>query len=68
MLNDNEIKKYEIIEEVVNGLKTRKEAAEELNLFLKQIERLKITYRSKGKEGFIHGNRGKKNLIKNRKL
>ena len=37
------------------------EASIELKLSLKQIDRLKKIYYSKGKDGFIHGNRGKEN-------
>ena len=61
MLNDKENKKYETIEKVINGFMTRKEASIELKLSLKQIDRLKNIYYSKGKDGFIHGNRGKEN-------
>ncbi len=61
MLNDKESKKYETIEKVINGFMTRKEASIELKLSLKQIDRLKNIYYSKGKDGFIHGNRGKEN-------
>ena len=61
MLNDKENKKYEIIEKVANGLMTRKEASVELDLSLKQIDRLKKIYHSEGKDGFIHKNRGKEN-------
>ena len=61
MLNDKENKKYETIEKVINGFMTRKEASIELKLSLKQIDRLKSIYYSKGKDGFIHGNRGKVN-------
>ena len=61
MLNDNEKKKFEIIEEVVKGKITRKEAMIELKLSRQQIYRLIILYNSKGQEGFIHGNRGKPN-------
>lgn len=61
MLNDKESQKYEIIEKVVNGLMTRKEASIELKLSLKQIDRLKNIYHSEGKEGFVHKNRGKAN-------
>ena len=61
MLNDKESKKYETIEKVINGFITRKEASIELKLSLKQIDRLKTLYYSEGKEGFIHGNRGKPN-------
>ena len=64
MLNDKENKKYETIEKVINGFMTRKEASIELKLSLKQIDRLKNIYYSKGKDGFIHGNRGKLNLNK----
>ena len=61
MLNDNERKKYETIEKVMNGLKTRKEASIDLNLSLKQIDRLKRIYCSEGENGFIHKNRGRSN-------
>ena len=61
MLNNNEKRKYETIEKVINGFMTRKEASMELNLSLKQIDRLKKIYCSEGKNGFIHKNRGKKN-------
>ena len=61
MLNDKEMKKYETIDKVINGKITRKEASAELNLTLKQIDRLKRTYITEGKDGFIHKNRGKEN-------
>ena len=64
MLNDNEKKKYETISKLVHGEITRKEASNELNLSLKQIDRLKKTYLNEGKSGFIHGNRGKENKNK----
>ena len=68
-LNDKELMKYEIIEMVVLGKKTRKEASFELNLSLKQIDRLKKVYITCGKVGFIHKNRGKNNPNKkDRKL
>lgn len=61
MLNDNERKKYETIDKVVKGSMTRKEAMNELNLSRQQIYRLINAFKSKGKNGFIHGNRGKAN-------
>ena len=61
MLKDNERKKIEIIEKVIKKEITRKEASLELNLSLKQIDRLKNIFLSKGEDGFIHGNRGRKN-------
>jgi len=61
MLNNNERKKYEIIEKVVIGEMSRKEASNELKLSLKQIDRLKKKFINYGEQGFIHGNRGKEN-------
>ena len=61
MLNDKEIKKFEIIEKVMNGEMTRKEAACELELSRQQIYRLIVVYKETGKTGFIHKNRGTKN-------
>ncbi len=61
MLNDIERKKYETIDKVINGEMTRKEASVELNLSLRQIDKLKRKYIANGKNGFIHGNRGKSN-------
>lgn len=61
MLNDKENKKYNIIEQIVNGTMTRKEARYELKISRQQIYRLINLYYSEGKEGFIHGNRGKEN-------
>lgn len=64
-LNDKETKVYEIIEKVINGELTRKEAMFELNKSRQQIYRLINVYNSKGKSGFIHGNRG--NIPHNKK-
>ena len=64
MLNDNERKKYETIDKVIKGKMTRKEASVELDLTLKQIDRLKKIYITEGEKGFIHGNRGKANTNK----
>ena len=63
-LNDKEQFVYEIIEKVVNGLITRKEAMFKLNKSRQQIYRLINIYQSKGKKGFIHGNRGKESKKK----
>ncbi len=59
-MNEYEEKKYNTIEKLERGELTRKEASFELNVSLRQIDRLRITYRKFGKEGFIHGNHGKK--------
>ncbi len=64
MLNDNERKKYETIDKVVNGEMSRKEASVELDLSLRQIDKLKRKYITDGKKGFTHGNRGRTNSNK----
>lgn len=58
-MNEYEEKKYNTIEMLEKGELTRKEASFELNVSLRQIDRLRIIYRKTGKDGFIHGNRGK---------
>ncbi len=62
MLNNNEQKKFETIEKIINGEITRKEAMIELNLSRQQVYRLINIFNSYGKDGFIHGNWGKKIL------
>ena len=57
-MNDYEEKKFKTIEKLDKGEISRKEAAYELELSLKQIDRLKNLYRKEGKEGFVHKNRG----------
>ena len=57
-LNEKERHKYEIIEQLVLGNITRKESSFELNLSLKQIDRLKKKYYQFGEAGFAHKNRG----------
>lgn len=66
-LNDKEQFVYEIINKVVDGSITRKEAMFELNKSRQQIYRLINIYHSKGKSGFIHGNRGKQSEKKIKK-
>lgn len=58
-LKMNELQKYEVIKELVehNGNKNR--AAKKLGISRRQIDRLIIIYKEKGKSGFIHGNRGR---------
>lgn len=66
-LNGKEQFVYEIINKVVDGSITRKEAMFELNKSRQQIYRLINIYHSKGKSGFIHGNRGKQSEKKIKK-
>ena len=59
-LRMNELKKYEVIKELVDHNGNKKRAAINLGLTVRQINRLIIIYKDKGKSGFIHGNRSKK--------
>ena len=59
MLNEKERKKYAVIENIVNGNITRKEAMVELGLTRQQIYRLIIKYRDEGEQGFSHKGKGK---------
>ena len=61
MLNEYEQKKNDVISILVSREITVKEAMELLGLKERQIYNLKKTFKNKGKNGFIHGNRGKAN-------
>ena len=56
-LRMNEKEKYEVIKELVvhNGNKNR--ASKKLGISKRQVNRLIIKYKEKGKAGFVHGNR-----------
>ena len=58
-LNNKEQNTYDIIDKVVNGELTRKEAMYELNKSRQQIYRLINIYHLEGQDGFIHKSRGK---------
>lgn len=55
-----ELNKYEVIKELVDHGGNKKRAAINLGLTVRQINRLIIIYKEKGKSGFVHGNRSKK--------
>ena len=61
MLNEYEQNKFDTISKLVSKEITVKEAMRLLDLQEAQIYRLKKTFVSQGKDGFIHGNRGKAN-------
>ena len=61
MLNEYEQKKNDVISILVSREITVKEAMELLGLKERQIYSLKKTFKDQGKNGFIHGNRGKAN-------
>ena len=59
----NEKKKYEIIKKWSDGLITFRRAQLKLGYTEQHMYRLKKIYKEKGKDGFIHGNRGRKPKI-----
>lgn len=58
VLRMNEYNKYLIIKNLVDNNGNKNTAAIKLNLSRRQINRLIIIYKEKGKSGFVHGNRG----------
>lgn len=58
-LRMNEDNKYKTIKKLVETNGNKKNAAIKLNCSIRTINRLIILYKTKGKEGFVHGNRGK---------
>ena len=59
-LRMNEQEKYEVIKELVDHNGNKNRASKKLGLSRRQIDRLIIIYKEKGKSGFVHGNRSKK--------
>lgn len=59
-LRMKEFEKYSKIKELVDHNGNKKRVALELGLTVRQINRLIIIYKEKGKSGFVHGNRSKK--------
>ena len=57
-LRMNEQEKYDVIKELVDHNGNKNRAAKRLDISRRQIDRLIIKYKEKGKSGFIHGNRG----------
>lgn len=55
----NELEKYKVIKELVDHNGNKNRASEKLGLSKRQIDRLIVIYKEKGKSGFVHGNRGK---------
>lgn len=55
-LRMNEKKKYEVIKELVNQNGNKNRAATTLGISRRQIDRLIIIYKERGKESFVHGN------------
>lgn len=60
VLRMNELEKYKVIKELVDHNGNKNRASKKLGLSRRQIDRLIIIYKEKGKSGFVHGNREKK--------
>lgn len=56
-LRMNEKEKYDVIKELVDHNGNKNRASKKLGISRRQINRLIIKYKEKGKSGFIHGNR-----------
>ena len=59
-LRMKEQEKYDVIKELVDHNGNKNRASEKLGISRRQIDRLIITYKEKGKSGFVHGNRSRK--------
>ena len=59
-LRMNEQEKYEVIKEIVDHNGNKNRAGKKLGISRRQIDRLIIIYKEKGKAGFVHGNRTRK--------
>lgn len=69
-MSEKEKKMYKVLEAFSKGKKTRKQVEEELNISYRHVNRLIIKYNTLGKDGFIHGNKGKQpvnTLVKKKK-
>jgi transposase len=58
-LTMKEIKRLKVMSMLEEKLMTRTEAAEKLNVSERQVYRIQKSYREKGDQGLVHGNRGK---------
>lgn len=56
-LRMNEQQKYEVIKELVDHNGNKNRASKKLGISRRQVDRLIIKYKEKGKAGFVHGNR-----------
>lgn len=59
----DEQQKYEVIKKLVDTNGNKDRAAITLGISRRQVDRLIASYKEKGKEAFIHGNRGRKPAI-----
>ena len=57
-LRMKEKEKYDVIKDLVDHNGNKNRASKKLGISKRQIDRLIIIYKEKGKSGFVHGNRG----------
>lgn len=58
-LRMNELNKYDVIKKLVDTNGNKKRAAVKLNCTVRTVNRLIVKYKKEGKNGFVHGNRGR---------
>lgn len=56
----NELLKYETIKELIDHYGNKNRAVQKLGISRRQVDRLIIICKEKGKSGFVYGNRGHK--------
>lgn len=61
-LKMNEQEKYEIIKELVDHNGDKNRASKKLGISRRQVDRLIVKYKEKGKSAFVHGNRSRKHV------
>ncbi len=59
-LRMKEQEKYDVIKELVEHQGNKNRASKKLGISRRQVDRLIIIYKEKGKSGFVHGNRSRK--------
>ena len=64
ILRMNEQEKYDVIKELVDHHSNKNKAAIRLGITVRQVNRLIIKYKEKGKSAFVHGNRSRKPVNK----
>ena len=62
-LNMDEQKKYEVIRKLADSQGNKDRAAITLGITKRQVNRLIIAYKEKGRAAFVHGNRGRRPAI-----
>jgi len=58
-MTQKEVRRYEIIKDLIAGRIDGTEAAKKMNLSIRQVKRIKVRVREEKIKGVIHGNRGK---------